>query len=75
MEICNNGHTEIVYADSHCPMCVLIDDYDEKVKASDRAIANLEDEIHDLTSELGNKSEGQYAPPNVLLINNEIIPA
>ncbi len=53
MNICSEGHDEIVYDQADCPACDLIDLADEREAMAD----DLQDTIDDLTAELANRGD------------------
>ena len=44
MDICSNGHEEIVYIGNFCPFCTVIDEHKEKVERLEDEIASLKEE-------------------------------
>lgn len=50
MNLCNDGHEEIVYEDGRCPLCATIQE-------TDNTISDLNDEIHDLNEEIDKLTE------------------
>jgi hypothetical protein len=44
MNVCDNGHDEIVYVGKRCPLCQTIEDYELEIKDLKQIIDNLERE-------------------------------
>lgn len=52
MNLCSDGHPEIVYDSWSCPMCELNSEHAEEVKELEDRIKNLERDVESLESKL-----------------------
>ena len=43
MDICSNGHEEIVYEGRYCPMCTMIDNHKEELERLEDKISEIEE--------------------------------
>lgn len=48
MEVCSNGHDEIVYDSRNCPLCEMIEEKDE----AEKLVEGLENKVADLEAEI-----------------------
>ena len=52
MDLCSDGHTEICYDSSPCPMCDAEDERNKEVDVMQDEIDSLASEVNDLQSQL-----------------------
>ena len=55
MELCFKKHDEIIYDGYTCPICSMIDHYENELSALEQKIEKLEDEINTLNEELAER--------------------
>jgi len=55
MQMCDNGHDEIVYENTHCsqgcPVCSIIEDKDQIITDKEGEIEELTQEVNQLTND------------------------
>jgi hypothetical protein len=52
MNICDNGHDEVCFEENKCPVCILIEEYEDQLKELKETITDLEGQIFDLSCEV-----------------------
>ena len=54
MELCSDGHNEVCFEGRDCPICLMVNDYEQQIYDLRYTIDILEDEVKDLKMEADN---------------------
>jgi polyhydroxyalkanoate synthesis regulator phasin len=54
MYLCDSDHEEVCYEGRECPVCKIIEEYDEQITDLEKDVERLESQVEDLEKELQN---------------------